>query len=148
MRLAFDTNILAYAEGVGDRARCTRARRWVERAASATVILPSQVLGELQRVLVGKAGRTPAEARAAVLSWADAFEVADSNWAAMQAALDLCADHQLSVWDGLILATAAQHRCRILLSEDFQRGFTWHGVTIVNPLLSPPDPLLTELEPG
>ena len=146
MRLALDTNILAYAEGLGDEARCSQARHWVARASSAKVILPSQALGELQRVLVIKAKRSAAEARLAVLGWADAFEVADSNWTAMQAALDLCADHQLSMWDSLILATAAEHRCRILLSEDFQNGFTWRGVTLVNPFLAPTDPLLDGLK--
>lgn len=145
MRLALDTDILAYAEGVGDAARCTLARAWVRRASAARVILPSQVLGELQRVLVTKAGRSASVARAAVLSWADAFEVADSNWPALQAALDLCADHQLAIWDSLILATAADSRCRLLLSEDLQNGFTWRGVTVVNPLLVPTDPLLDEL---
>lgn len=145
MRLALDTNILAYAEGVGDAKRCTQARLWVRRASAAKVILPSQVLGELQRVLVLKARRSASDARAAVLSWSDAFEVADSNWSTLQAALDLCADHQLAIWDSLILATAAESRCRLLPSEDLQSGFTWRGVTVVNPLRLPVDPLLDEL---
>lgn len=145
MLLALDTNILAYAEGLGDEARCTSARDWVGRVARAGGVVPSQVLGELQRVLVVKARRSRADARTAVLSWADAFEVADSGWQALQSALDLCADHQLAIWDALILATAAEHRCRLLLSEDFQHGFTWQGVTVVNPFQTPADPLLARL---
>lgn len=146
MRVALDTNILAYAEGVGDARRCALARHWVELASHAQGVLPSQVLGELQRVLVVKARRSPSDARAAVLGWADAFEVADSNWAAMQAALDLCADHQLAMWDALILSTAAESRCRLLLTEDLQHGFTWRGVTLLNPFITPIDPLLARLE--
>lgn len=142
MRLALDTNILAYAEGLGDAERCAQARHWVARAGQANAVLPSQVLGELQRVLVVKARRTPDAARAAVLGWADAFEIASSGWTALQAALDLCADHPLTVWDALILATAAESQCRLLLSEDLQHGFTWRGVTIVNPFIQPAHPLL------
>jgi predicted nucleic acid-binding protein len=145
MRLALDTNILAYAEGLGDVDRCTQARQWVGRASQAEAVLPTQVLGELQRVLVIKARRSAADARSAVLSWADAFEVAESGWAAMQSALDLCADHQLSMWDALILATAAEARCRVLLTEDLQHGFTWGGVTLVNPFVEPDHPLLRRL---
>jgi predicted nucleic acid-binding protein len=144
MRLALDTNILAYAEGLGDTDRCAQARLWVARAAQADTVLPSQVLGELQRVLVVKKRLHPADARAAVLSWADAFEVAESSWTAMQAALDLCADHQLTMWDALILATAAEARCRILLTEDMQHGFTWRGLTLVNPFHTLGHPLLSQ----
>jgi predicted nucleic acid-binding protein len=145
LRLALDTNILAFADGLGDEARCTSARHWVGRVARADGVVPSQVLGELQRVLVVKARRSPADARTAVLSWAGAFEVAESGWDAMQAALDLCTNHQIAIWDALILSTAAEHRCRLQLSEDFQHGFTWRGVTVVNPFLTPGDPLLARL---
>ncbi|MDD5058083.1 MAG: PIN domain-containing protein [Sideroxydans sp.] len=145
MRIALDTNILAYAEGLGDKARCTKARALIERLPVESVVLPAQTLGELFRVLTAKAKRKPALARAAILGWADSFEVADSSWTAFQSALDLSADHQLQIWDALILAVAAGNRCRMLLSEDFQDGFTWSGVTVVNPFASPEHPLLASL---
>lgn len=146
MRVALDTNILAYAEGLGDAARCTAARQLIERLPSDQALLPAQTLGELFRVLTAKARRTPAQARDAVLSWADTFEVADSTWPAFQSAFDLTADHQLPMWDALILAVTAEQRCRLLLSEDFQDGFTWGGVTVVNPFASPRSPLLADLK--
>ena len=80
-----------------------------------------------------------------MLAWADSFEVADSTWFAFQAALDLTVDHQLQMWDALILAVAGEHHCRILLTEDFQDGFTWRGVTVVNPFVREPSKLLTGL---
>lgn len=145
MRAALDTNILAYAEGVGDPPRCAMAIRLVEQLAPAAVVLPAQTLGELYRVLTGKAGRPPSGAREAVLMWADSFEIADSTWPAFQSALDLSADHGLQIWDALILSVAAENRCRLLLSEDFQPGFTWRGVTVVNPFMAPDSPLLSNL---
>lgn len=137
MRVALDTNVLAYAEGLGDDRRCALAVQCLESLPDADVVIPAQVLGELSRVLTGKAGRTAFQAREAILAWSDAFEVADSSWAAFQAALDLTVDHQLPMWDALILAVAAEQRCRWLLSEDFQPGFTWRGVTVRNPFAQP-----------
>lgn len=145
MRVALDTNILAYAEGLGDELRCGTALRLVEQLPGSEVVLPAQTLGELSRVLTAKAKRTPSQAREAVLAWADSFEVADSTWFAFQAAFDLTVDHQLPMWDALILAVAAENHCRLLLSEDFQSGFTWRGVTVVNPFAAQQSPLLTGL---
>ena len=145
MRVALDTNILAYAEGLGDALRCSMAVQLLEQLHSAELVLPAQTLGELSRVLTGKAKRTPSQAREAVLGWADSFEVADSTWFAFQAALDLTVDHQLPMWDALILAVAAGNHCRLLLSEDFHNGFTWRGVTVVNPFAEPRASLLTGL---
>jgi len=145
VRVALDTNILAYAEGLGDEARCSTALKLVEQLPTNEVVLPAQVLGELSRVLTGKAKRTPSEAREAVLGWSDSFAVADSTWFAFEAALDLTVDHQLPMWDALILSVAAENHCRLLVSEDFHSGFTWRGVTVVNPFAAEPSPLLTVL---
>ena len=145
MRVALDTNVLAYAEGVGDERRCSAAILLVEQLSSNVVVLPAQTLGELSRVLTGKAKRSAEQAREAVLGWADSFEVADSTWFAFQSALDLTVDHQLPIWDALVLAVAAENRCRLLLSEDFHNGFTWRGLTVVNPFIASPSPLLASL---
>ncbi|MDP2680979.1 MAG: PIN domain-containing protein [Rhodoferax sp.] len=145
MRIALDTNVLAYAEGLGDELRCGKAVQLIGLLATQELFLPAQTLGELTRVLIGKAKRTPADTRDAVLGWADSFEVADSTWPAFQAAFDLVTDHQLPMWDALILAIAAENHCRLLLSEDFNQGFTWRGVTVVNPFGASQHPLLAQL---
>ena len=145
MRAALDTNVLVYAEGLGDATRCGQAVDLVRRLDPRDVLLPAQALGELYRVLTAKDKRDAPAARQAVLSWVDGFEVADSCAACFISALDLCADHGLQIWDALILAVAAENRCRLLLSEDLHAGFTWQGVTIVNPFQQPVDPLLARL---
>ena len=142
MRLALDTNVLAYAEGLGDDGRCEASRSLIESLPEGVACLPAQTLGELHRILIAKNGNTPSAAREAILGWADAFEILDSTWSAFQSAFDLVADHQLQIWDALILAVSAEHRCRLLLSEDLQHGFTWRGVTVVNPLTHPQHPTL------
>ncbi len=145
MRVAIDTNILAYAEGIGDTARRDVAMELLSRLSPESVLIPVQVLGELFRVLTGKAGCTPDEARTRVLQWADSFEVGDSTWSAFQSAFDLTADHSLQIWDALILAVTAENHCRLLLTEDMQHGFTWRGVTVVNPYCIPRHPLLSSI---
>ena len=142
MRVAIDTNVLAYAEGVGDAERCRVAIGLIERLPEPAVLLPAQVLGELLLVLTRKAGRSREAARDAVLGWADSFEVIDSTLAAFQSAFDLSVNHEFRMWDALVMAVAADNRCRIVLSEDLQHGFTWRGVTIVNPFLPDGSPLL------
>jgi predicted nucleic acid-binding protein len=145
MRVALDTNILAYAEGVGDAAYCAGAVRLIEKLPPEIVVLPAQTLGELFRVLTGKAKREPGLARQAIMSWADCFEVADSSWTAFQAAIDLAIDHRMQIWDALIMAVAAKNRCRLLISQDLQNGFTWRGLTVVNPFSKPSSPLLDNI---
>ena len=145
MRVALDTNILAYAEGLGDKARCKTARTLIERLPIESVLLPAQTLGELYRVLTAKAKRKASPARTAILDWTDTFPVADSTWTAFQSALDLAADHQLQIWDALILSVAAENHCRLLLSEDLQDGFTWRGLTVLNPFAEPENPMLASI---
>lgn len=145
MRVALDTNILAYAEGVGDSVRCADAIRLIERLPVELVLLPAQTLGELFRVLVGKAKREAKRTHEAILAWADTYEVADSSWSAFQAAIDLAIDHRMQIWDALIMAVAAENHCRLLLSEDLQNGFIWRGVTVINPFARPSSPLLDNI---
>jgi predicted nucleic acid-binding protein len=73
MRAALDTNLLVYAEGFGDVQRVSATRALLEQLSDADLVVPLQCLGELFRVLTGKAGRSPDQARDAVLGWMDAF---------------------------------------------------------------------------
>ena len=49
MRVALDTNILAYAESIGDAARHATAMTLIARLDPTSTILPAQTLGELFR---------------------------------------------------------------------------------------------------
>lgn len=145
MRVALDTNILAYAEGIGDAVRHQASLDLIRMLSPSLVVIPVQCLGELYRVLTGKAKREASFAQTAILGWADAYETADSTWTAFQSAMDAVSSHHLQIWDALILAVAAEQRCRLLLSEDMQHEFTWRGVTVVNPYQESKHPLLQAL---
>ena len=135
MRVALDTNILAYAEGVNGGARKKAALAIVERLPSEETFVPVQVLGELYAVLVRKAERPPARVRDAILSWQETFTSIETSSGVLAAAIDLATGHNLGIWDSIILSASAAAGCRFLLSEDLQDGFTWNGVTVVNPFL-------------
>ena len=145
MRAALDTNVLVYAEGVGDSRRVSASRELLNQALAADLVIPVQCLGELFRVLTGKAGRSREQAQNSVLDWMDAFEVENTTTAAWRGAMDLCVAHQLSSWDALVLNVAAESGARLLLSEDMHPGLNWRGVRVVNPFSDEPDPLLTQL---
>ncbi|RWB53537.1 PIN domain-containing protein [Mesorhizobium sp.] len=145
MKVAIDTNVLAYAEGVNNAEKRDVVLELLGNVPQEAAVVPVQVLGELFNVLVRKAGRSPQEAREALLSWRDAFPVAGTTPEVMMMAVDLAADHRFGIWDAAILSTASQTGCRLLLSEDLQNGFTWGGVTVVNPFASPRHALLDAL---
>jgi predicted nucleic acid-binding protein len=145
MRIALDTNVLACAESANGAIMRDQALKLIQRLPPEAVVLPAQALGELFNVLVRKVKRRPTRAREAVLSWRDAYTVADTSAAVIVNATDLASDHGLTIWDSVVLAASAEAEWRLLLSEDFQEGFTWRGVTVTNPFAASLHPLLTAL---
>lgn len=140
--MAIDTNILAYAEDINGPAKKTTARRILDALPTETTLIPVQALGELFNVLVKQAKWSRRDAERAVLTWGDAFPLIETSASVSMAAMMLANDHQLGIWDAVILAAAADARCRLLLSEDLQEGFTWSGVTVTNPFAASRHPLL------
>lgn len=145
MKVALDTNILAYAEGVNGIEKRDIIIELVRSLPQEAAVIPVQVLGELFNVLTRKAGRSRAEARDALMEWRDTFSVVATTPEVMIAAADLADDHQFSIWDAVILAAASQAGCRLLISEDPHNGFTWGGVTVSDPFASPQHALLASL---
>lgn len=144
-RFAIDTNVLAYAEGVNGSAMASAAWELIARLPGSSTFLPAQVVGELFHLLVRKAGRPPKRAQDALRSWQDAFPLVETSQPVLLAAIDLAVRHRLRIWDSVVLAAAASASCRVLLSEDLHDGFTWNGVTVVNPFAPKPNALLAEL---
>ena len=143
MRVALDTNVLAYAEAIDGADRQREAVALLRRLRAHDAIVPVQVLGELFNVLLRKGGRTRIAARDAVMIWRDAFpDIVETSPETMILAIELAKDHNLGIWDAVILTAASRAGARLLLSEDMQSGFTWGGVTVVDPFTAPPHPLL------
>jgi predicted nucleic acid-binding protein len=143
--VAIDTNVLAYAEGTNGAAMKKRALEVVQRLAPEATVLPAQTLGELFNVLVKKARWPARRASDAILSWGDTFPLVETTPEVLLAALDLTTNHRFGIWDAVVLASAAEARARLLLSEVLHDGFTWSGVTVANPFAAKRHPLLDAL---
>ncbi len=83
-----------------------------------------QALAEPFAVLTRKARWTPAAATAAVMNWHDSYGTTSTSPSVLIEAMELVANHLPSFWDAMILASAVQSGCRLLMSEDLQDGFT------------------------
>ena len=133
INVAIDTNILVYAENVHEKTKSAAAIELLQKLPGETTLIPMLALGELYRVLISKARKPAVKAREAVFRWGDTFPLIELSSAIVMAALDLASSHRLFIWDAVMLASAADAHCRLLLSEDFQEGFSWRGVTVTNP---------------
>lgn len=147
MRIALDTNILIYAEGVNGPERQESAGRIVERLRSS-ILLPLQVCGELHHALVRKAGLSAQDAAHRVAEWIERSETAATSRANFDDAFRLAGAHRFQIWDALIVSVASEADCRLLLSENMQHGFVHRGLTIANPFLADPHPLLADALKG
>ncbi|HEX4786173.1 MAG TPA: PIN domain-containing protein [Candidatus Sulfotelmatobacter sp.] len=148
MRIALDTNVLAYAAGVNGEGRQLAALELLGKLSESETVLPVQALGELFRVLVRKAKISPRSARTTIIRFRDTYPLVETSSAVFLSATDLAVDHQIGIWDAVMLAAAAEAGCRLFLSEDLQEGFTWDSVTVVNPFAAMVHPLLAKmLEP-
>jgi predicted nucleic acid-binding protein len=132
-RSFFDTNVLLYSddESAPAKQRCSRDLV-AEHRRSGTGVISLQVLQEYFVNVTRKLHVDPRIARRKVELLAE-FDVATPEVADILAAIDLHRLHGFSFWDALILRSAQQAGCSVLLSEDFQAGRDIDGVHIVNP---------------
>jgi predicted nucleic acid-binding protein len=132
-RSFFDTNVLLYAddESAPAKQRCSRDLVAKHRRAR-TGVISLQVLQEYFVNVTRKLHVDPRIARRKVEILAE-FDVAVPEVADILAAIDLHRLHGFSFWDALVLRSAQQSGCRVLLSEDFQHGRAIDGIQVVNP---------------
>jgi predicted nucleic acid-binding protein len=144
VRFTLDTNVLVYAidKDAGDRHRI--GLELARRARDKDCVITLQALAELFRTLTGKGKVKPATAIEIVQGWRDAVTVVAADETCLVDAMDAVSEHGWSFWDAMIWATAKRAGCRLLISEDGQDGRTLGGVTIVNPFLPTPSPLLAQ----
>jgi predicted nucleic acid-binding protein len=132
-RSFFDTNVLVYTD---DKAVPAKQRRAVELVAehrlARTGVVSLQVLQEYFVTVTRKLQVDAKIARRKIELLAE-FDVAAPDVADVLAAIDLHRLHGISFWDALILRSAKQAGCKILLSEDMQAAQEIDGIRIENP---------------
>jgi predicted nucleic acid-binding protein len=130
-----DTNVLLYCDDSGSPVKQQKALEIVlGHRRKGTGVVSLQVLQEYFANATRKLGLDPDLAKQKVEVYAR-FRVVEPSVADLLAAVDLHRLHKLSIWDALILRSAKQSGCRVLLSEDMQHDQVIGGVRIVNPFI-------------
>jgi predicted nucleic acid-binding protein len=132
-RSFFDTNVLVYADDKSAPAKQRRALELVtQHRRAGTGVVSLQVLQEYFVTVTRKLRLDPGIARRKVELLSE-FHVASPDVADILAAIDLHRLHGFSFWDALVMRSAKQAGCTLLLSEDMQDGRELDGLQIVNP---------------
>lgn len=103
-----------------------------EHRREGTGLISLQVLHEYFVTVTRKRNVDSPRARRKVEILSE-FDVVVPEVADILAAIDLHRWHAFSFWDALVLRSAQQAGCRVLLSEDFQEGRESDGIQVVNP---------------
>lgn len=130
-----DTNVLLYARDAGEPAKQPRAAEWLthlwrERLGRTSIQVLSEYYVNVTRKLAPGLSREEAwdDVRALQL-WVP--HPVDAPL--MQRGHEIEQRFRLSWWDCLVVAAAQLQGCALLLSEDFQDGAVYGGVTIRSP---------------
>jgi predicted nucleic acid-binding protein len=132
-RFTLDTNLLVYSV---DRTAGTRhelAIEIVDRATERDCYLTLQALSEFYAVVTLKGMAQPADAAARAEDWLGAFRCCTASSAAVRTALSSAAAGRAYCWDALLVATAGEAGCSLMLTEDLADGAELGGVRIHNP---------------
>jgi predicted nucleic acid-binding protein len=132
-RFTLDTNILVYR--VDGRAGWKQqvADRIIELAVLADCWLTLQSLSEFYSAASRKGLMLPERAAETARIWLDLFPTATASEASVRTALAAASAGRASYWDALLVATAAEAGCTVVLTEDMADGSTLLNVRILNP---------------
>jgi predicted nucleic acid-binding protein len=129
-----DSNILIYAFDTREPVKRARSRALIESLPAESIVLSAQVVDEFYFTTTRKLRRplSAAEAEAAVRGLSG-FRILPLDHRLSLAAMELVRKHPLSIWDGLIVQSAIDGKCRTLFSEDFQSGRKYGALKVINP---------------
>lgn len=131
-KVAFDTNILVYAELEPETEKGELALELTEVLAPRAV-LAAQVLLEFLAVVKRRAPQDLQRALELVVRWRAMFPVAPTTDIIVAEATELIRAHRFQVWDAVIWAASRAAGANFLLSEDMHDGLQIGGLTVVNP---------------
>lgn len=132
-RFTIDTNILVYAldgEAGFKQGLCVDI---LERAARRECVLTFQALSEFYSAVTRKGKVSPESAAAQVEDWLKIYPAVGPTPRALIAAIRHASAGRFSIWDALLLETAADAGCGNVITEDLSDGLAVNGVTIIHP---------------
>ena len=129
-----DTNVFVYAYQFNDRNKQKIAHELVEAAVAGKFVISVQVLSEFTSTLLHKASpvATP-DAVTDILDKLSPIRLVVSDHEIVRRAVEARAAYGIHFYDGMIVAAAERAGCKRILSEDFNAGQEYFGVTVANP---------------
>ena len=128
-----DTNILVYAVDstpVNSEKKAT-ALELIEKADFG---LSTQIMQEFYVTVTRKFRKLLSSEEAALfLEQLNAFPVISTDYRIVTDGIRNSIKHQISYWDGTVLAAAERLKARILYSEDLNHGQLYGTTTVINP---------------
>lgn len=130
-----DTNVLVYAVDDSEPEKRDIAREVLESDRYGEFVLSTQILSEFYVTVTRKLPEPVSEAQAAqAIDWLGLLNpTIPVDTALVRRATQTSRSAQLSYWDGLVLAAAAQAGCELLLTEDLNDGQEINSVRVENP---------------
>jgi predicted nucleic acid-binding protein len=126
-----DSNILIYAYSITEPDKRQTARDTIDKYNS---ILSMQVINEFSNNCLKKLKKTHNEIIAAIQEIARNFPITQITIPIIVKALYLQEKYQFSYFDCIMLASALEHNCIYIFSEDMQHGQVIENtLTIMNP---------------
>jgi predicted nucleic acid-binding protein len=132
-RFTLDSNVLVYALHREAGPKWPAAAAIVERAAAASCFLTLQAISEFYAVVTRKQLMVRKMAALRAEDFTTAFPTLSTSPQAVRNALALAGTGHVSWWDAVLIATAAEGGCSVILSEDFTAGATILGVRVERP---------------
>jgi predicted nucleic acid-binding protein len=126
-----DTNVWVYLYSNDPKA--VAARTAIDKQFTS-VVISTQVIGELFNTLTRKGLRSKDESRLIIADLVATFTVVDITTPIAVNAMEISSRLGFSYWDSLIVSTALACGCNQLLSEDLHHGqHIDRKLTVVNP---------------
>ena len=136
MRVSFDTNVLVYANDASSGERHDFSKELLARAANADCVIATQSLAEFYSAVTRKRVMHAAFAAASVERLIGLYPTCAADAGCVREGAAASRKHGLAFWDAVLLATVRKAGCRLLITEDFQDGRQFEGVTFLNPFLA------------
>ena len=128
-----DSNIIIYAYSRTEPGKADIARRII---ASGNVIISAQVINEFVSVTHKKLRHSIEVIEKAVQEFLKFTRTVPISAETSLLAIRIAKEHRLAWYDSLIVASALENGCSILVSEDLQHGQVIEkSLTIINPFL-------------
>lgn len=132
-RAFIDTNILVYSYSEDELEKRASVNRLFRNYAS-NLIISTQVINEFTNVLYKKFKLKSVDIENVVLEIDSLLPIVNFDLTTQIKAMHIKDKYRLQFYDSLIIATALEHQCSILFSEDMQHRQVIDGtLTVINP---------------